>query len=106
MALALLVNRDLAAARGLPIALALFASAPRAEAILEFPLSANKLPSHIAVGSDGALWFTQVDRIGRISTGGVITDYAVGSVFNPQGITSGTGRRALVRRLARTGSDA
>jgi streptogramin lyase len=36
-------------------------------------------PQFLTVGSDGALWFTEVrDRIGRITTGGVITEYGRG----------------------------
>lgn len=44
----------------------------------------------IAAGPDGALWFTEYnsDRIGRITTAGVITEYAIpGS--GPYGITAG-----------------
>jgi len=36
-------------------------------------------PQFIVVGSDGALWFTEIrDRVGRITTGGVITEYGRG----------------------------
>src|SRR5712692_4410403 len=69
--------------------LGLFLLAARAEAVLEFPLQPGQKPGQIAAGPDGALWFTQVDRIGRVTTGGVITDYGVGAVGTPQGIVSG-----------------
>src|SRR5580693_4192123 len=66
------------------------ASAPSlAQAINEFPLANSGLPYGITVGPDGALWFTEVDRVGRITTGGVITDYAVHGVSDPQGIVTG-----------------
>jgi virginiamycin B lyase len=74
---------------GAPVALLLLAPALPARAILEFPLATSHLPNQITVGPDGALWFTQVDRIGRITTGGVATDFVIGSVSNPQGIVTG-----------------
>ena len=45
--------------------------------ITEFPL--NSYPQGIAAGPDGALWFTEVNanRIGRITTDGVVTEYPV-----------------------------
>jgi virginiamycin B lyase len=48
-----------------------------ASAITEYPLQTpNSQPSGIAVGPDGALWFTEenMNRIGRITTAGQITD--------------------------------
>jgi virginiamycin B lyase len=45
----------------------------------EFPtLTPNATPAGIAVGVDGALWFTEntADKIGRITTTGVVTEYA------------------------------
>ena len=84
---------------GLSLAMAL-----PAEAILEFPLSGNRLPNQIAAGPDGALWFTEVDRIGRITTGGVITELAVGAVSNPQGIVTGPDGALWFTESAGTGS--
>ena len=47
----------------------------------------------ITVGPDGALWFTSFanDRIGRITTGGVITTFTdpAGGIDGPHGITTG-----------------
>jgi CSLREA domain-containing protein len=48
--------------------------------------------SGITRGTDGALWFTEqsADRIGRITTAGVITEYALPSPgSSPTGITAG-----------------
>ncbi|HEV2737680.1 MAG TPA: hypothetical protein VGU66_03780 [Candidatus Elarobacter sp.] len=44
----------------------------------EFPtLTPSSHPVGIVVGQDGALWFTEngVDKIGRITTGGTVTEY-------------------------------
>jgi virginiamycin B lyase len=48
----------------------------------------------ITAGPDGNLWFTELGtsvgngKIGRITTGGVITEFG-GSLLNPIGITAG-----------------
>jgi len=47
--------------------------------IAEFPtLTPNAEPTDMKVGADGALWFTETvaDKIGRITTAGVVTEYA------------------------------
>ncbi len=47
-------------------------------AITEYPVpTANSQPESIALGPDGALWFTETagNKIGRITTAGVITEY-------------------------------
>jgi virginiamycin B lyase len=52
----------------------------------------NSKPWNIATGSDGALWFTELDanKIGRITTGGTITEYTVPTAnAAPYGITAG-----------------
>src|SRR5206468_4107421 len=36
--------------------------------------TAASAPSGITAGSDGALWFTERDKIGRISTAGIVTE--------------------------------
>jgi streptogramin lyase len=56
----------------------------------EFALpSANSLANGITAGPDGALWFTEErGQIGRITTVGVITEFAVPSSF-AYGITAG-----------------
>ena len=45
---------------------------------------ANSYPGGITVGSEGALWFSQVFSIGRITTAGAITEYDT-----PGGTTTG-----------------
>src|SRR5947207_1197699 len=48
-------------------------------------------PAEIAVGPDGALWFTNADNdsIGRITTTGAITNFTDPSLHFPFGITAG-----------------
>ena len=60
-----------------------------AQEILDFPLSSAGIPADIASGPDGALWFTVSNRIGRITTGGVMSDFVTGQVSNPAGIVAG-----------------
>ena len=53
---------------------------------------AGKAPTDIAVGPDGALWFTESDgnAIGRITTSGEITEFPVPTPgAHPTGITAG-----------------
>ena len=69
-------------------AVAALAASPAA-AILEFPLPVAHLPNQITPGPDGALWFTEADRIGRVTTGGVVSELVIGMVNNPQGIVTG-----------------
>ncbi len=58
-------------------------------------MSAGAQPQNITAGPDGNLWFTDcnggVDRIGRITTGGVITEFSAGitAASCPFGITTG-----------------
>lgn len=66
--------------RGLAAALmTAFATPAAAGAIDEFPLPAGTQPGGITAGSDGALWFVEEgpSSIGRITTGGVVTDFPV-----------------------------
>jgi len=65
--------------------------------VTEYPLAvSNTVPSAIAAGPDGALWFTQNNQaatstgneIGRITTSGSVTEYPVNS-NTLYGITSG-----------------
>jgi len=70
--------------------LALCSAAAAQYAITEYP-GVNH-PFGIAAGPDGNLWFTEelVDRIGSITTGGVITEYSgVTAGSHPFGITAG-----------------
>jgi virginiamycin B lyase len=60
-----------------------------AQLITEFPIPSGATPNVIAVGPDGALWFTEnsANQIGRITTAGVITEYPTLSSLG--GITAG-----------------
>jgi virginiamycin B lyase len=59
----------------------------------EFPVpstSAPTSPESITAGPDGALWFTDSDSIGRVTTDGVITKFSIPTTDSgPDGITSG-----------------
>ena len=71
---------------------ALLASAAPAVQITEFPLpDSTSTPSRIVAGPDGALWFTEkgADRIGRITTSGVVTEFPVTAGSQPDAITAG-----------------
>src|SRR6266699_1117287 len=47
-------------------------------------------PQGITVGPDGALWFTDsADKIGRITTHGQVTEFALSTLAHPMGITTG-----------------
>jgi hypothetical protein len=48
-----------------------------AQAITEFPTPSGGFPSGITVGSDGNLWFTEGTMIGRITTGGSVTEFPI-----------------------------
>ena len=62
-------------------------------AIGEYPVpTANSKPEDITAGPDGALWFTEDygNKIGRITTAGVITEYPVPTANSyPEGIVAG-----------------
>jgi streptogramin lyase len=73
------------------LALVAAARVARAQVITEFPVpTAGSDPLGITVGSDGNLWFTEffVGKIGRITTGGVVTEFPAAG--NPQFITAGS----------------
>ena len=46
-------------------------------------------PDEITAGPDGALWFTNGNSIGRITTAGIVTNYTGPSIDIPAGITAG-----------------
>src|SRR5215470_4225185 len=59
---------------------AALAAASSAQTVSEFPIpTPDALPAGIAVGPDGALWFGEFgsNKIGRITAGGVITEFAI-----------------------------
>src|SRR5262245_4523867 len=63
----------------------------RAQTITEFTIpTSDSHPEGITVGPHGALWFTEFagQKIGRITTGGAITEFSVPPSF-PIGITTG-----------------
>src|SRR6516165_6315967 len=76
--------------RAIPFVLGLLAAATlSAQEINEFPLPAGDTPWGIASGPDGALWFADyAGAIGRITTGGSVTEYAL-SGTTPFGIVTG-----------------
>ncbi len=53
--------------------------------------SAKSCPSDITSGPDGRLWFSNYcnNKIGKITTAGEITEYALPTNSNPNGITTG-----------------
>ena len=63
-------------------------------------------PSGIAAGPDGALWFTNMEtnRIGRITTAGVVSDYPAPNASGAYNITRGIGSCAVVHQLLRSDS--
>lgn len=63
-----------------------------ASQIQEFGVATpHSTPSGIAAGSDGALWFTEnsADRIGRITTSGTVTEFALAAGSAPLNIALG-----------------
>ena len=75
-------------------ALALCGSIPAtAQTITEFPIpTAGSVPSWMAAGPDGAIWFVETagNKIGRITSAGVVTEYAIPTANSmPQGIVAG-----------------
>src|SRR5579859_6444436 len=60
--------------------------------ITEFPLPFfPSEPQTITYGPDGAYWFVEfsIDRIGRITTNGVLAEYILPPQSQPLGITTG-----------------
>ncbi len=62
-----------------------------AQTFTEFPIPPpGGSPGPITTGPDGALWFTQANAIGRITTAGAITEFTVPTAHSdPLGITAG-----------------
>jgi len=73
----------------------------------------NTKPWNITAGPDGAMWFTELDanRIGRITTGGVVTEYPIPTAnAGPYGITAGSDNalwftETNVSKIGRIGTD-
>ena len=67
----------------------LFGQAPP-PTIDQYPVSGGSLSGGITTGPDGALWFTQINQIGRITTAGAVTEYVLPNPLgSPLGITAG-----------------
>ncbi len=65
--------------------------------LTEYTLPSNgKLPGYIIAGPDGNMWFTETGTIGRITPGGVVTEFPLPENVNPSGIAIGPGRSLLV----------
>ncbi len=63
-----------------------------APTITYYSLASGSEASHITLGPDGALWFTDLalGKIGRITTDGIVTSYSVPSANSqPMGIAAG-----------------
>jgi streptogramin lyase len=76
------------------VLLALWPGTTKAQQVTGFPIpTANSLPTGIALGPDGNLWFTETNanQIGRITPAGVVTEFPVdpAQVFSPIAITAG-----------------
>jgi streptogramin lyase len=69
------------------------AGVARGQVVTEFPVpTAGSGLQRVAAGSDGALWFTEMqgNRIGRITTDGVVTEFPIPSADGyPVGIAPG-----------------
>jgi streptogramin lyase len=55
----------------------------------QYSLPFGSWPSRITAGPDGAMWFTQTGKIGRISLRGEITDYVLPTLTAPLTIVPG-----------------
>ena len=69
--------------------------------IVEYALpSDTPRPTGITSGPDGNLWFAEqnTNNIGRITTAGVVTEFALPANSSPDYITSGPRRQPLVHR--------
>ena len=73
--------------------LGLVAGDAQAQVVTEFSsgITASARPFGITAGSDGNLWFTEsnTDRIGKITTAGVVTEYNITVGAFPNDITAG-----------------
>jgi len=88
-----LTDRSLLWSLGLGLALwcaGLVSVASATSPITEFPLpTPNMRPTGITAGPDGALWFTEWHRIGRVTTTGTVTEFSLPTPGVPGDITVG-----------------
>jgi streptogramin lyase len=73
---------------GIPVGLA---GVARGQVFTEFPIpTADSRPAGITAGPDGALWFIESasKKIGRITTAGVVTEYAIPASTYPGGLSA------------------
>ena len=78
--------------------LLLLAAPTRAAKITEYPIpTASAGASSIVAGPDGRLWFTEytANRIGAVTTAGVVTEYDTAAVAHPVGIAVGFNRKLV-----------
>ena len=86
-------NHSLSRTAARALAAGFLLGAPRRQIraqIVEYPTTGAG-PESIVSGPDGALWFTEppANKIGRITTQGVVTEYALAGNPGPQVITTG-----------------
>jgi virginiamycin B lyase len=79
--------RQAARPAGAPVLTSALARASGAGHVRIFPGIA--IPGGITAGPDGALWFTNGDSIGRMTTTGRFTAYYSSGISSPVGITAG-----------------
>jgi streptogramin lyase len=66
------------------------AGEPPPQIDFELPLPDGSLPLDTAAGSDGNVWFVDINKIGRITPPGAVTKFSIPSAnANPQGIAAG-----------------
>jgi streptogramin lyase len=64
---------------------------PSTGSIVDYPLGGLFRPSSLVVGSDGNLWFTEVQQIGRITTTGAVSHFSVPFGATPPLVATPTG---------------
>jgi virginiamycin B lyase len=77
------------AAGVLPVSLRAASGASGAGVVWNFTDPGIATPQDITAGPDGALWFTNSNSIGRITTAGAVTTFGDPAIVHPQRITTG-----------------
>jgi virginiamycin B lyase len=74
--------------------------------VTEYAVGVNSFPYAITAGPDGKLWFTlhYGDKIGKITTSGVVTEYSLPTNSGPTGITAGPDGNLWFAEGATTGN--